>query len=202
MKVLVAEDDPMLQRYLERLLAADFDVVVASNGSDALEALRQPGGPRLAVLDWMMPQMEGPEICRKVRESLDACCYYLILLTAKDKTGDVVSALEAGADDYLTKPFDPRELKARLRVGIRVLELQSALAARVRELQEALTNVKVLQGLLPICSYCKRIRDDHNYWQQLETYFSQHSEASFSHGICPECYEKHVKPGLERLPGR
>lgn len=199
MKVLVAEDDPVFQRYLERLLAADFDVVLASNGSDALEGLRQQDGPRLAVLDWMMPEMDGLQVCRQVRESLDMCCYYLILLTAKDKTADVVSALEAGADDYLTKPFDPLELKARLRVGIRVLELQTALAARVRELQEAFANVKLLQGLLPICSYCKRIRDDQNYWQQLETYFSQHSEASFSHGICPECYEKHVKPDLERF---
>jgi len=199
MKVLVAEDDPVFQRYLERLLAADFEVVLASNGSDALAVLRQPDGPRLAVLDWMMPEMAGPEVCRQVRQLPDVCCFYLILLTAKDKTGHVVSALEAGADDYLTKPFDPLELKARLRVGIRVLELQSALSARVRELQEALTNIKLLQGLLPICSYCKRIRDDQNYWQQLETYFSQHSEASFSHGICPECYEKHVKPDLDRL---
>jgi DNA-binding response OmpR family regulator len=198
MKVLVAEDDPVFQRYLERLLAADFEVVLASNGSDALEGLRQPDGPRLAVLDWMMPEMAGPEVCRQVRQLPDSC-FYLILLTAKDKTGHVVSALEAGADDYLTKPFDPLELKARLRVGIRVLELQVALSARVRELQEALTNIKLLQGLLPICSYCKRIRDDQNYWQQLETYFSQHSEASFSHGICPECYEKHVKPDLDRF---
>ncbi|HEV8524929.1 MAG TPA: response regulator transcription factor [Terriglobales bacterium] len=198
MKVLVAEDDPVFQRYLQRLLAADFEVVLASNGCEALEGLRQPDGPRLAVLDWMMPEMDGPEVCRKVRQLADVC-HYLILLTAKDKTGHVVSALEAGADDYVTKPFDPLELKARLRVGVRLLELQTALAARVRELQEALANVKLLQGLLPICSYCKRIRDDQNYWQQLETYFGQHTEASFSHGICPECYEKHLKPDLERF---
>ena len=84
-----------------------------------------------------------------------------------------------------------------MRVGRRVVELQSALAGHVAQLQQALTSVRQLQGLLPICSYCKRIRNDQNYWEQLETYLSDHSEALFSHGICPSCYQSIMKPQLE-----
>src|SRR5438105_4818844 len=109
------------------------------------------------------------------------------------------SGLGAGADDYIVKPFEREELRARVQVGFRMLALQAALADRVRELEEALTRVKQLQGLLPICSYCKKVRDDRNYWQQVETYIEGHSDAQFTHGICPECREKYVEPELERL---
>jgi DNA-binding response OmpR family regulator len=111
----------------------------------------------------------------------------------------VVAGLQAGGDDYVTKPFDREELHARVKVGLRILQLQMNLADRVRELEEALASVKQLQGLLPICSYCKKIRDDQNYWQQVEGYISEHSGAVFSHGICPECYDKFVRPELKKL---
>jgi response regulator RpfG family c-di-GMP phosphodiesterase len=121
------------------------------------------------------------------------------MLTACDSREDLIEGLLAGADDYVAKPFDPRELRARLAVGMRVLGLQQALANRVNELESALAQIKTLQGLLPICSYCKRIRNDKNYWQQIESYVSEHSEAEFSHGICPQCYENIVKPDLENF---
>ena len=125
--------------------------------------------------------------------------FYLVIATVRESLEDVLAGFEAGANDYITKPFHAQELRARMRVGRRVVELQAALASRVAQLQDALSRVKQLQGLLPICSYCKRIRDDHDYWQQVETYMSEHSQATFTHGICPECYEKFFKTELEEL---
>jgi sigma-B regulation protein RsbU (phosphoserine phosphatase) len=153
--------------------------------------------PPLAILDWKMPGMDGVEICRKVRESLTLASTYIILLTGQRQKEEVVVGLESGANDYIRKPFDREELHARIRVGERVIEMQLALAKQVKELQEALSQIKTLQGLIPICSYCKKIRNDQNYWQQLEFYISQHSQAVFSHGICPDCIEKIIKPELE-----
>jgi len=150
--------------------------------------LRAATLPTLAILDWMMPEMDGPDVCRRVRAELPDANMYLLLVTARESRGDVVAGLDAGADDYIIKPFDPEELRARVAVGVRVLGLQQKLAERVNELQVALTNVKQLRGLLPICSYCKRIRGDDQYWQQVEGYIADHTEAQFSHGICPTCY--------------
>lgn len=196
MKLLIAEDDEIFCRLLTDLLQPEYEIVVAHDGDEAWRLLQGETAPRLAVLDWMMPGLDGPTICRRVRAGTQTALTYLLLVTARESVQDVVSGLEAGADDYVTKPFDPEIFQARLRVGKRVVELQSALAERVKELQDALARVRVLQGLLPICCYCKRIRDDRNYWQQLEIYFSEHSDATFSHGVCPECYEKRVKPQL------
>jgi phosphoserine phosphatase RsbU/P len=136
----------------------------------------------------MMPELDGPEVCRRVRRDLPLANMYLVLLTARESRGDLVVGLDAGADDYITKPFDAEELRARVQVGVRVLALQERLAERVADLQTALAKVKQLRGLLPICSYCKRIRGDDQYWQQLEGYIAEHSDAQFSHGICPTCY--------------
>ena len=149
----------------------------------------------------MMPELDGPEVCRRVRRELPLANMYLMLLTARESRGDLVAGLDAGADDYITKPFDAEELRARVQVGVRVLTLQKSLAERVEELQAALSNVKQLRGLLPICSYCKRIRGDDQYWQQLEGYIAEHSDAQFSHGICPTCYAA-VSAELDHGPQR
>jgi CheY-like chemotaxis protein len=186
---LVADDDRVTAEILSRTLKRwEFDVAVVSNGAEAWDHLRAATVPTLAILDWMMPEMDGPEVCRRVRAELPLANMYLMLLTARETRGDLVTGLNAGADDYVTKPFDPEELRARVQVGVRILTLQKNLAERVEELQAALSNVKQLRGLLPICSYCKRIRGDDQYWQQLEGYIAEHSDAQFSHGICPTCY--------------
>ena len=200
MEVLIAEDNPVSRRHLKMILTRwGYEVVLASDGNEAWQILQKEGAPPLAILDWMMPGMEGIEICRKVHQLKCSVPPYLILLTVKGNKEDVIEGLDAGADDYVTKPFDPGELKARMEVAKRVLSLERKLADRVRELEDALSHVKRLRDLIPICCYCKRIRNDHDYWQQVEIYLSEHSEAQFSHGICPDCYEKYVRPQFEEL---
>jgi phosphoserine phosphatase RsbU/P len=199
-KILIAEDDMVSRRLLETTLVKwGYEVVVTCDGSAAWEIFQRTDAPPLAILDWMMPGLDGTEVCRRIRHTATTTPPYLILLTAKGRREDIVTGLRSGADDYVMKPFDREELRARLQVGIRIVELQHSLADRVNALEEALARVKQLQGLLPICSYCKKIRDDQNYWQQVESYISEHSEAQFSHSICPDCYERLVKPELDQL---
>lgn len=200
MKILIAEDDLVSKRLLEATLTKwGYQVAHACDGLAAWEALQHPDAPSLAILDWMMPGLDGIEVCQRVRALPDRQPLYLLLLTAKGARADIVAGLQAGADDYVTKPFDPEELQARLQVGVRMIQLQQSLSDRVQELEDALSQVKQLRGLLPICAYCKRIRDDQSYWQEVEGYISTYAEVQFSHGICPGCYEKFVKPDLDRL---
>jgi phosphoserine phosphatase RsbU/P len=189
MRILVADDDRIAATVLAQTLRHwEFDVTVASDGAEALRHLQAAAQtPTLAILDWMMPHLEGTEVCRRVRVEMPLANMYLMLLTSLESKDRIVAGLEAGADDYLTKPFDPGELRARINVGVRVLALQDRLAERVNELQGALANVKQLHGLLPICSYCKRIRGDDQYWTAVESYIAERSDAQFSHGICPPC---------------
>jgi phosphoserine phosphatase RsbU/P len=188
--VLIADDDRATAQALSRTLERwEFTVTVKANGAEAWEILRGPEAPPLAILDWMMPEIDGREVCRLVRQEAARPNAYLILLTSRDSSTDIVAGLEAGADDYLVKPFDPAELQARIHVGTRVLGLQERLESRVKELQLALSEVKQLSGLLPICSYCKRVRSDDNYWHQVDAYIAHHTDAEFSHGICPPCFE-------------
>jgi phosphoserine phosphatase RsbU/P len=189
-KVLVADDDRIASTVLSQTLRQwEFEVTVVADGAEALRHLLAvgPSTPTLAILDWMMPSIEGAEVCRRVRLEMPLANMYLMLLTSLESRGHIIAGLDSGADDYLVKPFDPGELRARINVGVRVLSLQERLSERVTELQEALANVKVLHGLLPICSYCKRIRGDDSYWTQVESYIAARSDAQFSHGICPPC---------------
>jgi sigma-B regulation protein RsbU (phosphoserine phosphatase) len=200
MRILIAEDDPVSRSALTTILGRwGYDVSAVNDGAAAWDRLRAPDAPRLSILDWMMPEIDGLEVCRLVRALDREDPTYIIMLTARAAKEDMVAGLHGGADDYLTKPFDRDELRARLHVGQRMVELQRRLSQRVRDLEEAFGNIRLLQGLLPICCYCKKIRDDRNYWQSVEAYISRHTEAKFSHGICPECYEGVVKPQLARV---
>lgn len=198
--VLVADDDAASRLVVVAMLRkAGYEVVEAADGAEAWSRLQQEDPPELAVMDWMMPGLDGPEICRRARQLPTDTPPYLILLTSRGSTGDVIEALKAGANDHVTKPADEGELVARVQVGARVVELQHTLTDRVARLEEALRRVQQLQGLLPICAYCKRIRDDGNYWQQVESYIASHAEVQFSHSICPDCYQRVVKPQLDAL---
>ena len=197
MKILIAEDDSVSRRLLEAALVKwGHEVVVTRDGEEAWQQLQLAGAAPLLILDWLMPKMDGVAVCRKARTALAFKSTYIVLLTSRGNKEDVVKGLDAGADDYVTKPFDPEELRARVQVGCRMVELQSALADRVTELETALARVNQLHGLLPICCYCKKIRDDQNYWHRVESYITVHSDVRFSHGICPDCTEK-IKADLQ-----
>lgn len=199
MKILIADDNAISCRMLKLFLAKQgHDVLVAFNGDKAWNILKKRNAPQLAILDWMMPGISGINICKKVRKKKNGSIHYLILLTARGCKKDIAEGLQAGANDYITKPFDSKELLARVEVGIRMIHLQNTLSDNIKKLETALDKVQQLQGLLPICAYCKKIRVDKDYWQQVERYISEHADVQFSHSICPDCYqvvlETEIKP--------
>lgn len=177
MRILIADDDRMSTMMLGRTLEQwGFEVVGVHDGTAAWERITGDAPPALAIIDWMMPGLDGIELCRRIRATSLPSPVYVILLTVRTSRQDLVAGLEAGADDYLTKPFDPDELRARIHVGQRTLGL--------------IADIRRLTGLLPICSYCKRIRSDQDYWEQVECYISERTDARFSHGVCPSCLVK------------
>lgn len=186
MKILAVEDDLVARKILVQALhRLGHEVAEASDGGEALRTLEtQPA--RVIVSDWLMPAMDGLELCRRIRGQVNAEYTYFILLTSR--TADHANqreAIEAGVDDFLTKPLDLQELWMRLRVAERILRYA--------------TQVQQLEAFLPICSYCKKVRDDHNYWQQIEAYINQRTGSEFSHSICPDCYARIILPELERM---
>ncbi len=186
MRILTVEDDPVSRLVLHQALGKlGHDVVASSDGEQALEILNREG-VRVVVSDWTMPRMDGLELCRRVRARTGVDYVYFILLTGR--TGDEHNreeASDAGVDDFLTKPLDRTELWMRLRVAERILRYA--------------TQVRQLEAFLPICSYCKKIRDDHNYWQQIESYINARTGTDFSHSVCPCCYTNVVLPEIEKL---
>jgi len=192
MRILIAEDDLTSRTVLGAVLKKlGHEVVETVNGEDAWTIMEKPDAPRLIILDWMMPVMDGFEVLSRVRAVPSSQPPYIIMLTARGEKLDIIAGLDAGADDYLAKPFDTGELRARVDVGRRMIEMQERLALQVQELLKAGEQIKILQGIIPICSFCKNIRDDQGYWNQVEAYVSRYSEAKFSHSICPDCMKKH-----------
>jgi sigma-B regulation protein RsbU (phosphoserine phosphatase) len=182
MQILVAEDDGVSRVVLStKLKELGHEVLEARDGSEAW-ARHQEEHNRLIITDWMMPGMDGGELCQLVRAQVDKPYTYIIVLTSLSSKGSYLEAMDAGADDFLTKPVDMDELTARLRVAERVLALQ--------------TEVQLMQRLLPICMYCKKIRDkdasweDQSSWQELEAFVAEKTDVQFSHGICKDCYQE------------
>jgi DNA-binding response OmpR family regulator len=180
MKILIAEDDAVSAKILQFALeSSGHTVVVTATGEDAWNAFdKEP--VRVIVSDWMMPGMDGLDLCRQVRARPKTDYTYFILLTAINTGRDNLrKAMDAGVDDFLPKPLDREVILMRLRVAERIIEFA--------------TQIRMLKELIPICMYCKKVRDDENYWHAVESYISQQTGSNFSHGICPECFEKHVK---------
>ena len=179
MKILIAEDDPVSVKILQFTLEHyGHEVVTATTGTDAWEKF-DAAPVRVIVSDWMMPGLDGLQLCAKVRARPKTDYTYFILLTAIN-TGreNLREAMNAGIDDFLTKPLDREAILMRLRVAERILEFT--------------TQIRVLKELIPICMYCKRVRDDSNYWDQVENYIHEHTGSNFSHGICPPCFDKQI----------
>jgi phosphoserine phosphatase RsbU/P len=197
-RILLADDDAVSRRLLAAaIIRWGYQPVIATSGPEAWALLQQPEAPAILILDWLMPEMDGPAISQKVRQDPRLASAYIILLTSKSRKEDVVLGLDSGADDFISKPFNNEELRARIRVGIRITQLQVALADRVRKLEEALERERTLIGLLPICAHCKKIRDQQENWEAIETYLSDRVEVQFSHSICPDCTRKwQVEYGL------
>ncbi len=204
MRILVAEDDPVSRRLLEVTLRKwGHEPELVEDGDAAWAALQRPDRPSLAVLDLMMPGLSGIDVCRKAKAlaAKDLRSLYLILLTARSETATIVEALDAGANDYVQKPFTPDELRARIGAGARVVDLEVQLSARVGELERAMAELKELRQILPMCSYCKKVRNDGNFWERVESYIGSRMQAKISHGVCPECAEKFMRDDPDLMGG-
>ena len=186
MQILAIEDDPVARRVLRQALTKlGHEVVEAEDGEAALDAMARENF-RVIVSDWLMPNMDGLEFCRRVRERPAEEYVYFILLTGRLASAENErEAADAGVDDFLSKPLDMNELWMRLRVAERILKFA--------------TQVRPLEAFLPICSYCKKVREDSNYWTQIESYINTRTGTDFSHSVCPDCYERVVVPELEKL---
>jgi len=198
MRILVVEDDLSTQNTLSSILQKyGHDVSAVSSGEEAWTVTRQPDTPRLILLDWLMPGLSGLDLCKRIRSTDSENPFYIIMLTVKDNREDIVEGLDTGTDDYITKPFYPEELRARINAGRRIIEMQNRLLSHAKDLQNSLDHIETLQGILPICSFCKKVRDDKNYWQQVDDYIASHTNAQVTHSICPECMETHY-PGIHK----
>ncbi|MCI5223731.1 MAG: response regulator [Candidatus Electrothrix sp. AR4] len=173
-----------LKVLLSFLQERNFQIYMVDSGQRALTVL-QKIHPDIILLDVMMPNMNGFETCRKIKSDKELAGIPVIFITALDTIEDKTAGFAAGGVDYITKPFQQAEVLARLTTHI-------TLRKREVDLQHALAEIKTLTGILPICSYCKQIRNDEGYWQQVEEYVSEHSKAMFSHGVCPVCYKKEM----------
>jgi DNA-binding response OmpR family regulator len=185
MKIIIVDDEPVARAILQRSLETfGHQTIVTCNGAEAWEEFdREP--VRLIVSDWKMPGLDGLGLCRKVRDRKKTLYTYFILLTAQDTRPENYDlATDAGVDDFLTKPFDRPTIRMRLRVAERILRFT--------------TEIRQLQDLIPICAYCRKIRNDADYWQLAETYISEQTGSNFTHGMCPDCAKAFLAGGSSK----
>lgn len=185
MKILAMEDQPVAAMHLMAVLRSlGHEAELVTDSATAWSRLAHQGF-RVVVSDWRMPGIDGLGLCRMIRERGGDYVYFILISSNRVTKENRQLALEAGVDDFLTKPVDADELGMRLHVAERILRLSA--------------QVKQLETFIPICGYCKKIRNDRKYWQEIETFFSQQQGTKFSHGVCPDCYERELVPQMEKL---
>ena len=185
MKILIIEDDPIACAVLQGLLhALGHEFTVAVNGEEGWTKFSAEPH-RLVISDWILPGIDGLELCRRIRTRGGDYTYFILLSTQTTSPGNLDQATAAGVDDFLTKPAKLAELKARLHVADRILNYA--------------TQVQQLESFIPICSYCKKVRDDKNYWNQIESYINTRTGSTFSHGVCPDCYTEVIVPQMKAI---
>jgi len=196
--VLIVEDNPKNIQVLGTILMdAKYRVAIAHHGRAAFDTIPKVK-PDLILLDIMMPEMDGFEVCQRLKADPATRDIPVIFLTAKTETDDIVKGFDLGGADFITKPFRSKELLARVQTHVALKRLQQDLRKRNQELEDALANVKTLSGLLPICSYCHKIKNGNGEWERVDAFVSRRTDVDFSHGICPDCAPVHF-PDL-RLP--
>lgn len=185
MKIQIVEDDPIAATLLSAALKAlGHEARLADGGEAAWQQLQQEP-VRVIVSDWMMPDLDGLGLCKRIRAAGGEYTYFILLSNVSATGENLDQAITAGVDDFLSKPAKVNELKARLHVAERILNY----ATQVRQLEE----------IIPICGYCRKLRDDQNYWSQVEEYIGKQTGSSFSHGVCPDCYDKVIVPQMKAL---
>ena len=184
-KVLIVENDPISRLYMEASLATlGMASEIAESGEEAIAILRTQR-IRLVVSEWQMPDMSGLDLCRRVRARKGEYTYFILYMPVDATKENEDAAIEMGVDDFLQKPVNLRDLRIRLHVARRILDCTE--------------HIQKLESLIPICSYCKSVRDDEDYWQQIEKYVGERTGSAFSHSVCPECYDRHIVPQFEAM---
>jgi CheY-like chemotaxis protein len=188
--LMIVDDNPLNIQLLVEVFSNDYDVIFASSGLEALTIAAQTL-PDLILLDIQMPGMSGYEVCKALKSDPLLQDIPVIFVTAMSQQDDEINGLELGAVDYITKPFNMAIVQLRVRTHIELRLQRKINALRTAELEVALANIRTLQEILPVCMYCKKIRDDDGYWSQLDSYIREHTDSEFSHGICPDCLREH-----------
>jgi DNA-binding response OmpR family regulator len=206
-RILVTDDAPDVLLLTTMVLEEEgYEVFKATSGGECLE-IAHAQRPDIVLLDVMLPDMTGTEVCKHIKEDEDLEGTFVILVSGVRVSSDYqADGLNVGADGYIIKPITNRELIARVQAVARIKRAEDALRQKKREqqqliveLQEALAEIRTLKGFIPICASCKKIRDDEGYWNQLEAYISKHTDAIFTHSICPQCAEKYKAEIKETL---
>ncbi|MDD2367153.1 MAG: response regulator [Desulfuromonadaceae bacterium] len=192
-KILIVDDEPISVQTLKHILEKDYEVFMAKSGIEALK-IAESIQPDVVLLDIIMPEMDGFEVFRLLHKNPELSDIPVLFITSLNESECEAHGLELGAHDFLTKPFHAPIVRLRVKNHLELKKKndlvryqRDMLAQKNEELEAALASVKQLEGIIPICMYCKNIRNDSDSWEQLEKYISEHSEAMFSHGICPDC---------------